>query len=61
MSNIQKIDGIPMITEYAVTILMKDVPYTEYFHDQETVKNLLDRLDKLGKKYILAATLHPVH
>lgn len=61
MVKIEKIEGVPMITEYSVTILLKDIPHTEYFHDQQQVKNVLDKLDKLGKKYILAATLHPVH
>ena len=61
MVKIEKIEGIPMITEYSVTILLKDIPHTEYFHDQQQVKNVLDKLDKLGKKYILSATLHPVH
>ncbi len=61
MIKIEKVEGIPMITEYSVTILLKDIPHTEYFHDQQQVKNVLDKLDKLGKKYILSATLHPVH
>jgi len=61
MIKIEKVEGVPMITEYSVTILLKDIPHTEYFHDQQQVKNVLDKLDKLGKKYILAATLHPVH
>ena len=61
MVKIEKVEGVPMITEYAVTILVKDIPHTEYFHDQQQVKNILDKLDKLNKKYILAATLHPVH
>lgn len=61
MVNIQKIEGIPMLTEYAITILIQDVPHTEYFYDQQQVKNVVNRLDKLNKKYILAATLHPVH
>lgn len=61
MVKIEKVEGVPMITEYSVTILVKDVPHTEYFHDQQQVKNVLDKLDKLGKKYILSATLHPVH
>ena len=61
MIKIEKVEGVPMITEYSVTILLKDVPHTEYFHDQQQVKNVLDKLDKLGKKYILSATLHPVH
>jgi len=61
MVKIEKVEGIPMITEYSVTILLKDIPHTEYFHDQQQVKNVLDKLDKLGKKYILSATLHPVH
>lgn len=61
MIRIEKVEGVPMITEYSVTILLKDIPHTEYFHDQQQVKNVLDKLDKLGKKYILSATLHPVH
>ncbi len=61
MIKIEKVEGVPMITEYSVTILLKDIPHTEYFHDQQQVKNVLDKLDKLGKKYILSATLHPVH
>lgn len=61
MVKIEKVEGVPMITEYSVTILVKDVPHTEYFHDQQQVKNVLDKLDKLGKKYILSATLQPVH
>lgn len=61
MIKIEKVEGVPMITEYSVTILLKDVPYTEYFHDQQQVKNVLDKLDKLGKKYILSAILYPVH
>jgi hypothetical protein len=61
MVKIEKVEGVPMITEYSVTILLKDIPHTEYFHDQQQVKNVLDKLDKLGKKYILSATLHPVH
>ncbi len=61
MVKIEKVEGIPMITEYSVTILLKDIPHTEYFHDQQQVKKVLDKLDKLGKKYILSATLHPVH
>ena len=61
MVKIEKVEGAPMITEYSVTILLKDIPHTEYFHDQQQVKNVLNKLDKLGKKYILSATLHPVH
>lgn len=61
MIKIEKIEGIPMITEYAITILVNDVQHTEYFHDDTTVKNVVNRLDKLNKKYILAASLHPVH
>ena len=61
MVNYQKIEGIPMITEYAITILVNDIPHTEYFHDQQQVRNVVNRLDKLSKKYILAAALHPVH
>ena len=61
MVKIEKVEGVPMITEYSVTILLKDIPHTEYFHDQQQVKNVLNKLDKLGKKYILSATLHPVH
>ncbi len=61
MINIKKIEGVPMITEYSITILIQDVPHTEYFHDDATVKKVVNRLDKLSKKYILAASLHPVH
>lgn len=61
MINIKKIEGVPMITEYSITILIQDVPHTEYFHDDTIVKKVVDRLDKLSKKYILAASLHPVH
>lgn len=58
---VQKVEGIPILTEYCVTILFKDVPHSEYFHDKIQVKAVLDKLDKLGKKYILSASLHPVH
>ena len=61
MVNIEKIEGIPMITEYSITVLVNDVPHTEYFHDQQQVKNIVNKLDKLSKKYILTASLHPVH
>ena len=61
MVNIEKVEGVPMITEYSVTILVKDVPHTEHFYDQQQVKNILDKLDKLNKKYILTASLYPVH
>lgn len=61
MVKIEKVEGIPMITEYSVTILLKDIPHTEYFHDDAQVKSVVNKLDKLGKKYILAANLHPVH
>lgn len=61
MSNIQKIDGVPMITEYAITILVQDIPHTEYFYSESTIKSVVQRLNKLNKKYILTAALHPVH
>jgi hypothetical protein len=58
---IEKVEGVPMLTQYCVTILLKDIPHSEYFYSSAEVKLVLNKLDKLGKKYILSASVHPVH
>jgi len=55
------VDGIPMITEYTITVLVKDLPHSETFYSKSAVKSVIDKLEKLSKKYILTASVHPVH
>lgn len=57
----QIIDDIPVITEYSVTILFNDRFHTEYFYKQQEVVTVLNKLDKLGKKYILMTSVHTLH
>lgn len=61
MQNYNRIENIPVITEYVITILAKDVPHSEYFYEAHQVKSVLDKLVRLNKKYVLGANIYPVH
>ena len=56
-----KIEDVPYIVEYKVTMLAQDVPVSYTYYSQEQVLHAIKRLQTFGKRYELTSSLYPVH